>query len=144
MTFRGRDEIKFTDGSTAQKVAVVDSSGEHLPGFGGAITVKRAKIDAAASGDNELVALVAEKKICVLALILVAKEAVDATFYSGAQASGTALTGAISLADNEGFVLPSPTDPRLHWIETAAGANLNLYLSAAKQVSGCLIYYESD
>ena len=144
MTFRGRDEIKFTDGSTAQKVAVVDSSGEHLPGFGGAITVKRAKIDAAAGGDNELVAVVSGKKICVLGLILVAKEAVDVTFYSDVQATGTALTGTISLVDNEGFVLPGPIATELHWLETAAGKKLNLYLSAAKQVSGCLTYYEGE
>jgi len=136
MTFQGRDEITFSDGSTAQKVAVVDSTGNHP-------TVKRAGIDAAASGDNELVAAVTGKKICVLGLILVAKEAVDATIYSDVQSGGTALTGTISLADNEGFVLPPPTSAEMHWLETASAKKLNLHLSAAKQVSGCLLYYEA-
>ena len=136
MTFQGRDEITFSDGSTAQKVAVVDSSGNHP-------TVKRAKIDAAASGDNEVLAAVTGKKICVLGLILVAKEAVDVTVYSDVQAGGTALTGVISLADNEGFVLPPPTNAGMHWFETASAKKLNIYLSAAKQVSGCLLYSEA-
>lgn len=125
-------------------IAIDDATGELLVRVGGAITVKRAKIDAASSGDNELVAVVSGKKICVLGLIMVAKEAVDVTLYSDVQASGTALTGTIALADNEGFVLPAPTNAAMHWIETAAGKKLNLYLSAAKQVSGCLLYYEGD
>jgi len=106
------------------------------------LTIKRAAISAAAQGDNQLVALVADKKIRVLGVFLVAKEAVDVTFYTGAQATGTPLSGTISLTDYEGFVLPPPTTPAMHWMETAAGELLNLYLSAAKQVSGCLLYYE--
>lgn len=104
-------------------------------------TLTRAAISAASSGDNELVAAVATEKIKVVGLMLLAKEAVDATLYTDVQASGDALTGALSLADNEGFVLPPASDPTLHWIETAAGESLNLYLSAAKQVSGCVVYY---
>ena len=108
----------------------------------GGVTVKRAKISAAANGDNELVALVATKKIKVLGIFLIAAEAVVGTLYSGAQATGTAITGPISLVASSGFVLAAPTDPAANWLETAAGANLNLYLSAAKQVSGALVYYE--
>jgi len=142
MPFQGRDEVQFSDGSAAQRVAIVDADGNHLPGLGGAISVKRAAISASSGGDNELVVAVSEKKIKVLAVFLVAKEAVDITFYSDNQSGGTALTGTISLTDNEGFVLPGPTNPGMHWMETAAGKKLNLYLSAAKQVSGCLLYYE--
>ena len=120
----------------------VDPNGDAVPLT--AAAVKRAKIDEAASGDNELVAAVSGKKICLLSCLLVAKEAVDVTFYSDVQAGGTALSGAISLAANQGVMLPAPTDPRNHWIETAASKKLNLFTSAAKQISGFLTYYESD
>jgi hypothetical protein len=53
-----------------------------------ALTPKFAKIDAATSGDNTLVAAVASKKIRVLALFLVAVSDVVARFESGA--GGTA------------------------------------------------------
>ena len=106
------------------------------------IIVKRAKVDAAANGDNELVAAVSGNKIKVLGMFVVVKEAVDITFYSAAQASGTKLTGTMSFTDYEGWVLPAPLNPAMHWIETAVAEKLNLYLSDAKQVSGCLVYYE--
>lgn len=131
MTYQRRDEIQFDDGAAAQRVALRDN-----------ITIRRAAIDASSSGDNTLVAAVAGKRIKVLAVLLVAAEAVDATVYTGPQATGTALTGTISLADNEGFVLPAPVDPAQHWLATASGEALTLYLSAAKQVSGCVVYYE--
>lgn len=123
-------------------VAIDDATGELLVRLAGSVTVKRAKIDASAGGDNELVATVDGKKICLLGVLLLAKEAVDATLYSGAQATGAPLTGALPLAENEGFVLEAPSSPEMHWIETEAGKKLNLYLSAAAQVSGCLVYYE--
>ena len=106
------------------------------------VIVKRAAINAASSGDNEIVAAVSGKKIKVLSMLLVATEAVNATVYSGPQATGAALTGAIGLGDNGGFVLNAPTNEWMHWMETTAGAKLNLYLSAAKQVSGTVLYYE--
>ena len=106
------------------------------------VIVKRAAIDASGSGDNELIAAVTGKKIKVLAVFLVATEAVAATLYTGPQASGTALTGPVGLADNGGFVLNAPANEWMHWLETAASAELNLYLSAAKQVSGSVLYYE--
>jgi len=126
----------------AQSVTVNTGTGELHVHVGGEVTVKRKAISAAGNGDNQLVALVADTKIKVLALCLIAAEAVTATLYSGAQATGTALTGAIPLAANGGFVLPAPADPDAHWLETLAGKNLNLFLSAAKQVSGCLLYFE--
>ena len=106
------------------------------------VIVKRAVINAASSGDNQIVAAVTGKKIKILSMLLIATEAVSVTVYSGLQATGDALTGAIGLGDNGGFVLNSPTNEWMHWMETTAGAKLNLYLSAAKQVSGTVLYYE--
>jgi hypothetical protein len=104
--------------------------------------VKRAAINAAAAGDNEIVAAVTGKSICVLAMLLMAGDAVTATAYSDNQSGGTPLSGAMPLAANGGFVLPAPADPSACWFKTAVGKKLNLYLSAAKQVSGAVVYYE--
>jgi hypothetical protein len=101
--------------------------------------VQRAAISASSSGNNTLVAAVSGQKIKVLGMILVVSGDVDVRLESGA--GGTALTGVISLAeDGNGFVLPM-APPHYHWVETAAGALLNLELSGAVQVSGCLVYY---
>lgn len=103
------------------------------------VTILRAAISAASSGDNTLVAAVASKKIKVLSLVLIAAGDVDVRLESGA--SGTALTGVIELgAAGNGFVLP-PSLPGMHWLETAAGELLNLELDGAVQVSGFIVYY---
>lgn len=102
-------------------------------------TIVRAVISGATSGDNTIVAAVTGKKIKVLSLVVIAAGDVDVRFESGA--GGTALTGVASLAtDGNGFVLP-PSMPGYHWFETAAGVLLNMELSAAVQVSGCIVYY---
>jgi hypothetical protein len=100
---------------------------------------KKAKIDAATSGNNTLVAAVTGKKIRVLSLFLVSAGATTVTFQSGA--GGTGLTGAITTAAGTGFVLPHNPEG---WFETAEGALLNAALSAAIQVSGSLTYVEVD
>jgi hypothetical protein len=104
--------------------------------------VKRAPINASAAGNNEIVAAVTGKSIAVLAVILMAADTVTATIYSDNQSGGTALSGPLPLGASGGFVLPAATDPAACWFKTAAGKKLNLYLSAAKQVSGAVIYYE--
>ena len=96
-----------------------------------------AKIDAATLGDNTLVAAVTGNKIRVLAFLMVGAGTVTARFESGA--GGTALTGQMTLAVNT--VVPAPFNPE-GWFETAAGALLNLELSAAVSVDGCLAYVE--
>lgn len=96
-----------------------------------------AAIDAASSGDNTIVAAVTGKKIRVHAVFLVAAGAVNVRFESGA--SGTALTGQMNCAANGGFVLPyNPVG----WFETAAATLLNLELSGATSVDGCIVYSE--
>lgn len=102
-----------------------------------ALTPKFAIIDATSSGDNTIVAAVSSKKIRVLSLVLVSAGTTTVRFESGA--SGTALTGQMSLIANVGFTLPfNPVG----WFETAATTLLNLELSAAVSVDGCLTYVE--
>ena len=103
-----------------------------------ALTPKFAVIDAASSGDNTLVALVSSKKIRVLSLFMVAAGTVNARFESGA-GGGTALSGQMNLVANSGFTLPfNPVG----WFESGSGVLLNLELSAAISVDGCLVYVE--
>ena len=102
---------------------------------------KRAAVSGATSGNNTLVAAVSGKKIKVLGLVLVVDSTVAVRLESGA--SGTALTGVMTITvtdDNPVVVLPMTT-PGSHWVETAAGALLNMELGGAVQVSGCIVYY---
>lgn len=102
-----------------------------------ALTPKFAAIDAASSGDNTLVAAVVGKKIRVLSLFLVAAGTVTTRFEDGA--GGTALTGQMNVTTNSGFSLPfNPVG----WFETSANTLLNLELSGAVSVDGCLTYVE--
>ncbi|HKS27836.1 MAG TPA: hypothetical protein VJS44_08455 [Pyrinomonadaceae bacterium] len=101
------------------------------------VTVKRAVIDCANSGDNTLVAAVTGKSIRVLNIVLIASAAVTVRFESGA--GGAALTGQMQLAANGGFA--PGFDPFGHF-QTAAGELLNLELSGAVSVDGWLTYVE--
>lgn len=101
-------------------------------------TLKFAQINAAALGDNTLVAAVPGLKIKVVSYVMVAASAVTARLYSGA--AGTPLSGAMSFAANGGVAMPG--EPSSHLLETAAGAALVLNLGAAVQVSGHIAYFE--
>lgn len=93
-------------------------------------------ISAASSGDNTLLAAQGSgNKIRILQLVLIAAGTVNVRLESAA--SGTAMSGVMSLVANTGFVLPfSP----IGWGDTAGNALLNLELSQAIQVSGILTY----
>lgn len=112
--------------------------------------IKFAKIDCVTSGNNTLVAAVAgntaldatgnaavAKKIRVLSYLIVSAGTATAAFQSGA--TGTALTGAMSLIANGR--ISAEFSPAGHF-ETAAGVLLNLSLSAGIQMSGHLVYQE--
>lgn len=102
-----------------------------------ALTPAFAAIDAASSGDNTVIAAVTGKKLRVVSCLLMAAGTVNVRFESGA--GGTALTGQMNLVANTGFSLPfNPVG----WFETGEGALLNLELSAAISVDGCLTYVE--
>ena len=109
------------------------------------VEVKRIKIDAASNdaAGNVLIAAAADKKLCVLGVCLIAAGDVAATFFSGPADTGTAITGPLPLAANGGFVVNPPTDPAMHWIESAAGEALTLLLDTAVQCSGFVTYYEA-
>jgi hypothetical protein len=100
--------------------------------------VKYAIIDAAATPNNTIVTSAgAGKRIRVLSCFLVASGTVVARFEGGA--GGTALTGQMNLTTNSGFTLPyNPAG----WFQTADNTLLNLELSAAVSVDGCLTYVE--
>jgi hypothetical protein len=113
-----------------------DESSQMTAG-GTVVTPKFAVIAAATSGNNTIVAAVTSKKIRVLAAVFVGISNVNAKFQSGA--SGTDLTGLFYLAASTGAALPyNPAG----WFETASNTLLNLNLSAAINVGGCLTYIE--
>jgi hypothetical protein len=98
--------------------------------------VFRAVIDGATSGDNTLVAAVTGKKIRVLSLLaIMTGTAITIRFEAGA--GGTALTGQMQPTQGGGFVL---NHNPYGWFETTAGTLLNMELSGAQSVDGCLTY----
>jgi hypothetical protein len=101
--------------------------------------IKRAKIDAASSGNNTLVAAVTAKKIRVLAVFLtMTGTAVTIRFEDGAD--GTALTGQMGPTAGQTIVLPfNPVG----WFETSDATLLNMELSGAQSVDGALVYIEA-
>jgi hypothetical protein len=113
---------------------VEDDSSQIWTGSG-FIVPNLALISAGTSGNNTIVAAVASKKIRVLALTLSFSAAVNAKFQSGA--GGTDKTGLFYGTTNTQIVLPYN---KFGWFETAAGALLNLNLSGAVPVGGCLTY----
>ena len=84
--------------------------------------VKHAKIDAASSGDNTLVAAVTGKKIRVLA-----------AFFT---MTGTAVT-----IRTAGQTITLPFNP-VGWFETSDATLLNMELGGAQSVDGALVYIE--
>ena len=101
--------------------------------------IKRAKIDAASSGDNTLVAAVTGKKIRVLAAFFtMTGTAVTIRFEDGA--GGTALTGQMGPPAGQTIVLPfNPVG----WFETSDATLLNMELSGSQSVDGALVYIEA-
>ena len=102
------------------------------------VEVKKVAIAASGSGDNTIVAAVTGKKIRVVSLFFICGGTVNVRFESGA--GGTALTGVMPFIAQTGMVLPMNEDG---WFaDTAAGALLNMELSAAVSVAGSLSYIE--
>lgn len=112
-------------------------SGQVVDESGNVLTVKRAVVDHATSGNNTIVAAVSGKKIRVIAAKLVAGDAVVVRFESGA--SGTALTGQMTCAASQN--VDFQFNPH-GWFETAAGSLLNMELGGAVTVDGVLLYVE--
>jgi len=94
--------------------------------------IKHAAISASASAD--LIALVSDCRIVVLAYTIVVAAAVTVKFQSG---GSNDLTGAMSLAANGG--ISAPFNPAGHFM-TAVGAKLNLVLGSSQAVAGHITY----
>lgn len=102
------------------------------------LTPKFKVVDAASSGDNEVVAAVAGKKIRVLCgCLTMTGTAVTVRFESSA--GGTALTG--QMTPSQGSTIPIPFCP-LGNFQTVAGESLNLELGGAQSVDGWIVYCE--
>jgi len=115
----------------------VSASAETATVYNGttALTPTFSTIVASASGATTIVALVSSKKIRVLALQLVANAAVNVKWQS--HVTPTDLTGLAYLGANGGYVLPfNPVG----WFQTNTGEALDINLSGAVAVGGCLTY----
>ena len=99
------------------------------------LLVRRAIVDATLLGDNEVVAAVAGQRIRVISLFYFCAGTVTVRFESAA--GGAPITGQMEHTAQTGAVLARNVDG---WLETAVGAALNLELSAAISVDGCLNY----
>ena len=103
-----------------------------------ALTIFRASISAASSGDNTLVAAVTSKKIRVISMFIMSAGTVNIFFADG---NDTAIcadsTNKIPFIANVGFVLP---DNPHGWFETGSGYLLKVNLSSATAIAGCLSY----
>lgn len=129
------------DGSNRLVVALDTSTDTTTPTLGvnpaAGRTILYAKIDAASSGSNTVVAAVSLKQIVVVNYTLVAAGAVTVQWKTAA--AGATLSGAMSVAAN-GTVSASG-DVGVPLFATVAGDLLNMVLGGAVQVSGHLAYY---
>jgi len=105
--------------------------------IGAGLVPKYAVIAASSSGNNEIVAAVATKKIRVLGYVLMGAGAVNAKFRSADSADRTGLHY-IAAAGGGASASFNPVG----WFETVAGEALNLNLSGAVAVGGVLVYIE--
>lgn len=120
-------------------VGQVSASAETSSIYSGttALTPKFATIAAASSGNNTLIAAVSSKRIRVLAAVFMGNGTVNVKFQDGA--GGTDLTGLFYLIANTGACLPfNPAG----WFQTSVNTLLNLNLSGAIAVGGCITYVE--
>lgn len=120
-------------------IGAVSASAETATVYSGttALTPKFVTVVASASGVTNVLALVAAKKLRVLALQLTANAAVNVKWQS--HVTPTDITGLAYLAANGGYVLPfNPVG----WFQTIAGEALDINLSGAVAVGGSLTYVE--
>ena len=97
-----------------------------------------AKIDAASSGDNEIVAAVSGRKIRVVGLKLSVALDVTVNWKSGLAGGASDIIPAETF--KEGGGMSDYWGPDGAMLETLSGEALNMYLGAAVQVSGWLNY----
>lgn len=101
--------------------------------------IKNAPINVSATPDNTIITAVVGKRIAVLGIFLMSDGNVDARFEDGV--AGTAFTGQQPFQARDGFVLPIGGPESYWWIGTV-NTLLNLELSSAINVHGCVAYRE--
>ena len=97
-----------------------------------------------AAAGNELVAAVADYRICLLGMRTMVPDDVALSLFSNPADSGTEIWGADPLPGRGGALLPISPDPEACWCKTAIGESLVGLLDAAVAVTGGLVYYLSD
>ena len=107
--------------------------------------IKRAKLDfnSADAAGNTLVTAVADHRIRVLGLRVMAAGDVSISLYSGPADTGTELDPPAPLAERGGYILPVTPEPDAFWLETEKGEALTALLSGAVRCTGILLYYET-
>ena len=95
-------------------------------------------IIAGSGTDNTIVAAVATKKIRVLSYHIMSLVGNNIRFQSGTGASNL-LTGFSYIGSNGGLV--APYNP-MGWFETSGNNLLNIKMTAAQTIGGCLTYLE--
>lgn len=103
--------------------------------------IKNAAINVGSSGDNTIITAVTGKRLAVVGVFLMSDGSVDARFENGV--AGDFKTGEQPLEVRDGFVLPLG-GPESYWWIGGVNTLLNLELSAAIQVHGCVSYREID
>jgi hypothetical protein len=103
-----------------------------------ALTPKFAWVNATASGDTDVVALVSSKKIRVLSAYMVTGGTAT-TVYFKTKATGTHLTADFANAANGGAVLPFAP---VGWFETLSGEALTATLGAGSTTGIGVVYVE--
>jgi hypothetical protein len=116
-------------------VYTLPAAGALLTDSGAVIAPSFAVINASSSGAQSLVAAVANKAIRVIAAALMASGTVNVKFQS--HTTPTDETGLFYLVANTGFVLPFN---QLGWFQGNVGEQLDINLSGAVAVGGCLVY----
>jgi hypothetical protein len=101
--------------------------------------LSESSINFANGADNTIVAGVAGQQIYIFKYFLIVSAAVNLQFWDGPSASGTALTGVISLASNEAMVFTFDTRP---WYSVSAGNNFVINANNGTQVSGRVYYLQ--
>lgn len=95
----------------------------------------------AAIADNAIVAAVSGQRIRVISFIMSATGGANtATWKTGA----TAISPALTLAANEKFIAGTGSPRDVYLFQTAAGAALNLALTAATLVGVSVVYIQTD
>ncbi|MEK6236457.1 MAG: hypothetical protein N2C14_17250 [Planctomycetales bacterium] len=114
--------------------AILDA--ERIDVDGKLLRVQRAKFTVTGSGDQQVLAAVAGKKLRVLA----SRELVDAATTVTWKSDSTALTGAMPYPTEGGAVQPMTPHG---WLETVAGEALKVALgTTTSTLTGNLVYLE--